>query len=74
MAKSPKKEKKKEKRMLWTFSQRLEVIEMRENGASWVKIAQEKKMKEATARSIYKEKDKIRAQGELQLKRRAKKL
>ena len=34
-------------------------------GASWVKIAQEKKMNEATARSIFKEKDKIRAQGKL---------
>ena len=65
MMKSQKKRKKTAKRTLWTLSQRLEVIEMRDNGASWVKIAHEKQMNEATARSIYKEKDKIRAQGKL---------
>ena len=36
---------------------------MRKDGASWVKIAQEKKMNESTVRSIYAKKEDIRAKG-----------
>ena len=54
MSTSPKKRKLK----TLTISQKLEIIEMRENGASWVKIAQEKKINESTVRSIYAKKKK----------------
>ena len=70
MARSPTKDKnKRNDYKAWTLSDKLEVIiVMRERGLTWVKIAQDKNMHEATARSIYKEKDKIRDQG-FQLKK-----
>ena len=37
----------------WTVTQKLEVIELRDNGAGWTKIAQDKGMSESTVRSIY---------------------
>ena len=66
MTKSPKKTKNKEKaksRRLWTLNEKLEIIDMRDNGASWTKIAQEKNMAESTVRSIYAKKDEIRSHG-----------
>ena len=56
MARSPTKNKGKDKK-----KRKLEVIAMRERGLSWVKIAQDKNMHEATARSIYAKKVEIRS-------------
>ena len=68
MSSCPKKTKDKPKRTLkkWTVSEKLEIIEKRDNGAGWTKIAQEKGMSESTVRSIYAQKDEIRARGKFQ--------
>ena len=66
MARSPTENKDRKKRndyKAWTLSDKLEVIAMRERGLTWVKIAQDKGMHEATARSIYAKKEEIRSQG-----------
>ena len=55
MSPSPKKKKPKH---LWTLTERLRIIEMRDNGAAWVKIAQEMKTNESSIRTIYANKDK----------------
>ena len=72
MSPSPKKAKKKpnitgktRKVQTWSVTQKLEVIEMRENGAKWVRIALEKGMDESTARSIYAKRDEVRARGKI---------
>ena len=54
MSPSPKKKKPKH---LWTLIERLRIIEMRDNGATWVKIAQEMKTNESSIRTIYANKD-----------------
>ena len=54
MSTSPKKRKLK----TLYISQKFEIIAMRKDGASWVKIAQEKKINESTVRSIYAKKKK----------------
>ena len=55
MARSPTKNKDKKKKRndykAWTLSDKLEVIAMRERGLTWVKIAQDKGMHEATDQS-----------------------
>ena len=75
MSPSPKKEKnhpngkkgrparKGQKLKTQTITQKLEIIEMRDNGASWIKIANDKGINESTVRGIYKKKDEIQAQG-----------
>ena len=70
MSPSPKKTKKKrdvKQQKKWSVTQKLEVIEMRDNGARWIKIAQEKGMSESTVRTIYAQKDEIRARGKFKL-------
>ena len=75
MSLSPKKEKNKPNRkprsprklQTRTVTQKLEIIEMRDNGARWSKIAQEKEISESTVRSIYGKKDEIRALGKIKL-------
>ena len=52
MARSPTKNKGKDKK-----KRKLEVIAMRERGLSWVKIAQDKNIYEATVRIIYAKKE-----------------
>ena len=63
MSPSPKKDKPKRKLQTRTVTEKLEIIEMRENGASWIKIAQDKGMNEASVRTIYRKKEEIRSQG-----------
>ena len=68
MAPSPKKQKKKQgdqkkSRKLLTLSDKLEIIEKRDNGASWAKIALDKNINESVVRYTYGKKDEIRAQG-----------
>ena len=48
-----------------TIAQKLEIIELRDNGARWIKIAQDKGLSESTVRTIYAQKDDIRARGKL---------
>ena len=57
------KEKKKTTKHVWTLAEKLEMIKLRDEGASWVKIAQEKKTNESSIRTIYKNKDNILSQG-----------
>ena len=42
MALNPKREKKRNTYKSWTLAEKLDVIKMRDDGANWVKIAQEK--------------------------------
>ena len=48
-----------------TIAQKLEVIEKRDNGARWIKMALDKGMSESTVRTIYAQKDEIRARGKV---------
>ena len=59
------KEKKKTTKHVWTLAEKLEIIKLRDEGASWVKIAQEKKTNESSIRTIYKNKDRILSQGKI---------
>ena len=43
----------------WSITQKLEVIEMRDDGTRLIKIAQDKGMGESTVRTIYAQKDEI---------------
>ena len=45
----------------WSVTQKHEVINSRDSGARWIKIAQDKGMSESTVRTIYAQKDEIRA-------------
>ena len=47
----------------WTVTQKLEIIDLRDNGAGWTKIAQDKGMSESTVRSIYAKKDELQTRG-----------
>ena len=64
-APSPKKTKNKAPMKLkkYSVSEKLEIIEMRDNGASQIKIAQEKGMNESLVRGIYRNKDSIKVRG-----------
>ena len=50
----------------YSVTQKIEIIEMRDNGAKWIKIAQEKGISESTVRGIYANKDEIRARGKFE--------
>ena len=68
MAPSPKKQKKKQEvqkksRNLLTLSDKLEIIDKRDNGATWAKIAADKNINESVVRYTYGKKDEIKAQG-----------
>ena len=69
MSTNPKKKKTKtdgkppRKVQVWTVTEKLEVIAMRDEGASCVKIAQEKGMNESTVRSIYAKGEDVQAKG-----------
>ena len=45
------------------INQKLDIMAMREDAASWVKFAQEKKINKSTVRSIYAKKEDMRAKG-----------
>ena len=69
MSPSPKKTKtksdgKQTKLKKYSVTQKLEIIDMRDNGAKWIKIAQEKGISESTVRGIYANRDEIRVRGE----------
>ena len=64
MARSPVKKKQKTHKWL-NLSQKLEIIDMRENGASFAKIAHDKEMPESTVRGICAKKDEYRSQGKV---------
>ena len=68
MSSSPKKTKKKpngkpKTQTKWSVTQKLEVIDLRDSGARWIKIAQDKGMSESTVRTIYAQRDEIQARG-----------
>ena len=63
MSPSPKKKKKrtltKPVKEIWDYyNSKLEIIELRDNGARWIKIAQDKGLSESTVRTIYAQKNK----------------
>ena len=63
MSLSPKKKQKREKYKTCSLNEKLQIIEMKDNGASWAKIAREKGLNPSTIRSIYAMKDQIQSQG-----------
>ena len=69
MARSPKKKTKAAKadvktRKWLTTNQKLEIIDMRDKDKkTWTQIALEKNLRESTIRTIYANRDKIKAQG-----------
>ena len=64
---SPSPKRKRDKYRTCTLTQKLEIIEMRDNGATWTRIAFEKGLHESTVRGIYAKKDQIRSQGKILL-------
>ena len=53
---------KKKQRKHLTIQEKLQIIELKENGSTFAKIEKDKKMNESTVRTIYKEKEKIKLQ------------
>ena len=63
MTKAAKKDVKKKQRNHLTIQEKLQIIELREKGSTFAKIAKVKKMNESTVRGIYKDREKIKDYG-----------
>ena len=63
MTRTAKKEVKKKQRNHLTIQEKLQIIELREKGNTFAKIAKDKKMNESTVRGIYKDREKIKDYG-----------
>ena len=61
--KAPKKANRPKNNKWQTLEDKLEIITMKENGASFAKIARDKNLNESTIRYIFSKKDEIKSQG-----------